>query len=272
MKYVIFSDLDDTLFCSLNKHKQKQKQTQKQDKNQNINENLKPIAYLQDNSPICFADSKQQQFLNIITQQIQNSILIPTTARNFDAFSRVKNIQFTNEVILNYGGIILTNYNAENQSFNIDNNYYNLIENQAKQQQNLLTDYLHFLEFHNNKIEFNYEGKIKIVYDFDLPFYLVVKAKNNNINLVEKFYLLLQQQLIKNNHQNDFILYFNANNLALIPKYLNKKNAVEYLIKNKYNNDLTFGVGDAVVDIDFMKLCDYQICIKNTQIFHEKLI
>ena len=53
MKYVIFSDLDDTLFCSLNKHKQKQ------DKNQNINENLKPIAYLQDNSPICFADSKQ---------------------------------------------------------------------------------------------------------------------------------------------------------------------------------------------------------------------
>ena len=94
MKYVIFSDLDDTLFCSLNKHKHKQKQTQtqNQDKNQNINENLKPIAYLQDNSPICFADSKQQQFLNIITQQIQNSILIPTTARNFDAFSRVKNI------------------------------------------------------------------------------------------------------------------------------------------------------------------------------------
>ena len=92
MKYVIFSDLDDTLFCSLNKHKQKQTQTQNQDKNQNINENLKPIAYLQDNSPICFADSKQQQFLNIITQQIQNSILIPTTARNFDAFSRVKNI------------------------------------------------------------------------------------------------------------------------------------------------------------------------------------
>ena len=40
MKYVIFSDLDDTLFCSLNKHKQKQTQTQNQDKNQNINENL----------------------------------------------------------------------------------------------------------------------------------------------------------------------------------------------------------------------------------------
>lgn len=263
MKSVIFTDLDDTLFSSLNKHKQSSKT--------NIIDNLKPIAYLRDNSPICFVNTKQQQFLNILTQQLQNTILIPTTARNFDAFLRVKNIQFTNEVILNYGGIIL-NYNSEKNTFEIDNNYYNLIENQAKQQQNLLSYYFDFLQFYNITNEFDNDGKIRIIDDFNLPFYLSIKSKNNNINLVEKFYFFLQQELIKNNQQNDFTLYLNANSLALIPKYLNKKNAVQYLMQNKYNNDLTIGIGDAVVDIDFMKLCDYQICIKNTQIFHEKLI
>lgn len=265
MKSVIFTDLDDTLFCSLNKHKQNNCN------DSNDIENLKPVAYLKDNSPICFANSKQQQFLNIITQQLQNTILIPTTARNLDAFLRVKNIKFTNEAILNYGGIIL-NYNEEKNTFELDNNYYNLIQNQAKQQQNLLSYYSDFLQFYNNTSEFANDGKIRIIYDFDLPFYLSVKSKNNNINLVEKFYLLLQQELQKNNQQNIFTLYFNANNLALIPKYLNKKIAVDYLIKNKYKNNLTIGIGDAIVDLDFMKLCDYQICIKNTQIFHEKLI
>ena len=53
---------------------------------------------------------------------------------------------------------------------------------------------------------------------------------------MEKFYLLLQQQLIKNNHQNDFILYFNSNNLALIPKYLNKKNIDKFINAHEEQN------------------------------------
>jgi len=65
--------------------------------------------------------------------------------------------------------------------------------------------------------------------------------------------------------------HLNGNNLAVLPKIINKESAVSYLIngyKQQHLELLTFGAGDSKTDAPFMALCDYALIPKNTQLFN----
>lgn len=53
--------------------------------------------------------------------------------------------------------------------------------------------------------------------------------------------------------------------LHIFPRFLNKKQAVEYLIA-QHQPTLTIGVGDSTTDLDFMHCCDYQVCPQHSEI------
>jgi predicted mannosyl-3-phosphoglycerate phosphatase (HAD superfamily) len=64
--------------------------------------------------------------------------------------------------------------------------------------------------------------------------------------------------------------HLNGNNLAVLPKIINKESAVSYLIdvyRQQHPELLTFGAGDSKTDAPFMALCDYALIPKNTQLF-----
>ena len=64
--------------------------------------------------------------------------------------------------------------------------------------------------------------------------------------------------------------HINGNNLAVLPKIINKEGAVSYLLaqyKSQYPELLTFGAGDSRTDAAFITLCDYALIPKNTQLF-----
>jgi hydroxymethylpyrimidine pyrophosphatase-like HAD family hydrolase len=63
----------------------------------------------------------------------------------------------------------------------------------------------------------------------------------------------------------DFNLYQNDNNISIVPKCIDKKNAVQYLIE-KNRPKLTIGIGDSLSDWNFMDVCHFKILPQKSQI------
>ena len=70
---ILFTDLDDTLFQSFRK--------------ETPDERSIPLAYLADGSAISYANPQQQAALALFQREMT---VIPVTARNHDAFKRVR--------------------------------------------------------------------------------------------------------------------------------------------------------------------------------------
>ena len=109
----------------------------------------------------------------------------------------------------------------------------------------------------------------RLVVDFDITWYGVIKHADRT----EK---TLQQVLgaVIKEHPSilDGSLYWhlNGNNLAVLPRIINKESAVDYLIQTyrQQHSDLVFfGAGDSHTDAPFMALCDYALIPRNTQLF-----
>ena len=86
---LLFTDLDDTLFTSARKAAPTPAHV--------------PLAYLKDGAPISYASPCQQALL---AHWQAHATMIPVTARNFDAYRRVR-IPFTAHAVINHGGVIL---------------------------------------------------------------------------------------------------------------------------------------------------------------------
>ena len=63
----------------------------------------------------------------------------------------------------------------------------------------------------------------------------------------------------------DFNLYQNENNISIVPKCIDKKHAVQYLIE-KNRPKLTIGIGDSLSDWNFMDICHIKILPQKSQI------
>jgi predicted mannosyl-3-phosphoglycerate phosphatase (HAD superfamily) len=108
-----------------------------------------------------------------------------------------------------------------------------------------------------------------LVNDFSVTWYGVIK----HVDGTETTLTTVLDNVIKMHpHILDGSLYWhlNGNNLAVLPKIINKESAVSYLInsyKQQHPQLLTFGAGDSNTDAPFMGLCDYALIPKNTQLF-----
>ncbi|KJU82476.1 hypothetical protein MBAV_005329 [Candidatus Magnetobacterium bavaricum] len=60
-------------------------------------------------------------------------------------------------------------------------------------------------------------------------------------------------------------IHHNDNNVSLVPTFLDKKHAIDYLVQH-YQPRLTIGVGDSLSDLGFMTRCDYGIFPGRSQI------
>jgi len=115
-----------------------------------------------------------------------------------------------------------------------------------------------------------YSGfKSRLVRDFDTTWYGVIKHVDGTENTLKA---LLNSIIKQHPHILEGSLYWhlNGNNLAVLPKIINKENAVSYLIdgyKQQHPELVTFGAGDSNSDAPFMSLCDYALIPKNTQLF-----
>ena len=247
MELFVFLDLDDTIFQTKRKCPE--------------NAKITPAAFLKDGSPISYFTEKQRHLFNLLNKKTR---LIPTTARNENAFKRACIDDF-DYAIINHGGIIL------NRDGSVHQGWYQKIEPQV----NAMLPDLKALEAHvqqfanQQQVPYN----IRLISDFGLTFYLLVKHQERDKNTLKMLYEQVISPYIES-QQLDFYCHLNDNNLAVLPKFLNKAPAVSFLqeqLEKEHKEYLSFGMGDSLTDVPYMQLCDYFITPTNSQIIQQGL-
>lgn len=245
MELFVFLDLDDTIFQTKRKCPP--------------NQAIFPAAFAQDGSVMSFFTAKQAKLFTLLSHKTR---LIPTTARNHRSFL-LANIEQFDYAIINHGGIIL------NADGSVHLNWFEQIKNLlalAAPDLQLLQQIL-LVEAQKRNVSF----KIRLIEDLGLTFYLLVKHEDRNHAALKVLLTeVIEPYLIE--HKLDFYCHLNDNNLAVLPKFLNKAPAVRFLqqeLDKQYREYLTVGIGDSLTDIAYMQLCDYFMTPKNSQIVRE---
>lgn len=247
MKKILFADLDDTLFQSHRKS--------------NPGNDWLPLAYLADGAPISYANPQQQAALQMFLREMT---LIPVTARNHDAFQRVR-IPFVAEAVLNYGGIIL------NVDGTPDEAWLTSSRDRARQSEADLDAWVEAIARESNRLQLDL--RVRLISDFAVPFYVVAKSKSGNVSAVAT----VAEFCVRSRDRGelpDMFIHSNTNNLALIPRWLDKRNAVAFLRKryeDQHSETLSFGMGDSLVNLNFVAACDYMIVPSGSQIAGQRL-
>jgi hypothetical protein len=238
----LFADLDDTLFQSLEKCRE--------------GETLEAAAFLKDGAPISYTTAGQRAFLAFAQDGMT---MIPATARNRDAFGRVR-LPFTSYAVLNYGGLVLDPGGEVDQEW--------LGRMRAAMQAALpgLQQLARLIDEYAARTGFG--GRARLIEDCATPFYLVLKDPGKVAASLEPFEHEVVQPWIDAGNP-DYFIHRNGNNLAILPTALNKAHAVAYVtekLRREHGDILTFGMGDSRSDARFMAACDYAIVPGRTQL------
>jgi hydroxymethylpyrimidine pyrophosphatase-like HAD family hydrolase len=245
MELFVFLDLDDTIFQTKRKCPQDQP--------------IFPAAFAKDGSVTSFFTAKQAKLLNILHRRTR---LIPTTARNHNSFLLAK-IESFDYAIINHGGLIL------NGDGTIHQNWFNIVKHKLEPALADLQALKNLLEVEATKYDIKFN--IRLISDFNITFYLLVKQHERKNEALKMLLTEVIEPYLKK-HKLDFYCHFNDNNLAVLPRFLNKAIAVNFLqqeLNKQYAEYLSIGMGDSLTDIPYMQLCDYFITPKNSQIVRE---
>jgi hypothetical protein len=242
LKKYLFVDLDDSLFQSPGKCPP--------------DDELRPAAYLKDGSACSFTTRRQRSLFASVGREMT---LIPATARNQNAFSRV-DLPFASYAILDYGGIVLA------ADGSVDPHWHQLITADMAEALPGLHDIMARIDaFAASR---GSVGRSRLIEDFATPFYMVIKDpawQEGSLATIEAECVLPWLA----GAGSDYHLHRNGNNLAVLPKTLNKARAVAYLcerLRAEHGEILTFGLGDSRSDARFMAACDYAIIPRGSQL------
>jgi hypothetical protein len=238
----LFVDLDDTLFHSLAKCAGQ--------------DGLQPIAFLKDGSANSYTNARQRAFLAMVSEGMT---LIPTTARDRDALARV-DYPFPHWRIIDFGGIILRPDGTPDPVW---------LARMKDETATALPGLRRVLAVIGDHARLSgIPARIRLVEDLGLPFYVNVKDPDKDMERLDA----LQRDAVEPwlaTEGRDFCLHRNGNNLAVLPKRLNKARAVEYVqarLRDEHGEIMTFGMGDSRTDAAFMAACDYAIIPRGTQL------
>lgn len=242
MKKFLFVDLDDTLFQTPGKCAKE--------------EDLRPAAYLKDGGACSFTTARQRAFFELMHREMT---LIPATARNRDAFCRV-DLPFSSYSIIDYGGVILEPDGA------VDAIWLETMQADMKCALAGLKEAMQVIDGYSKSA--GLEGRARLIEDYSIPFYIVVKDPGKKAERLEQIEREAVAPWIATGGQ-DFFIHRNGNNLAVLPKTLNKARAVEHLRKRleaEHGEIMTLGMGDSFSDARFMAACNYAIVPSGSQL------
>ncbi|QOY96502.1 hypothetical protein IM543_03065 [Massilia sp. UMI-21] len=242
MKKFLFADLDDTLFQTFEKCSPL--------------EALEPAAYYKDGSICSYTTRAQRAFLSFVQDGMT---VIPTTARDHDGLRRV-HLPFDSYAIINYGGVVLQPDGSVDRAW--------LEQTRSAMHAALpgLQELARHLDAYAAATSFG--GRARMIEDFATPFFLVVKDPDKRHERLAPLETEVVRPWIADGHP-DYVVHRNGNNLAILPKALDKANAVAHvsaLLRAEHGDIVTFGMGDSRSDARFMAACDYAIVPRATQL------
>lgn len=242
MKKFLFADLDDTLFQTFEKCA--------------AADALEPAAYYKDGSICSYTTRAQRAFLSFVQDGMT---VIPTTARDHDGLRRV-HLPFDSYAVINYGGVVLQ------PGGGADMPWLEGMRGAMHAALPGLQELARHIDDHAGRTGFG--GRARMIEDFATPFFLVVKDPDKRHERLAPVEDEVVRPWIADGHP-DYVVHRNGNNLAILPKALDKANAVAYItdkLRAEHGDIVTFGMGDSRSDARFMAACDYAIVPRATQL------
>lgn len=238
----VFVDLDDTLFQTLGKCTQKDR--------------LEPVGFLKSGEPLSFSNERQRAFLEAMRSI---GTVIPTTARDLDALGRVK-LDFSHAKIAAHGAVVIApdgtldaQWAAKVQAWS----------DKSRQSLELLLERI-LRQVESERLDL----RVRLVGEQDQVHYFLAKSRTGDLAHLD----LLERQFLADSGGSGLRVHRNGNNLALLPSWLGKEFAVEW-VKEHYlpREALLLGVGDSLTDLPYMRSCDFLVIPARSQIVRERL-
>ncbi|WP_027867266.1 hypothetical protein [Massilia alkalitolerans] len=242
MKKFLFADLDDTLFQTFEKCA--------------AADALEPAAYYKDGSICSYTTRAQRAFLSFVQDGMT---VIPTTARDHDGLRRV-HLPFDSYAVINYGGVVLQ------PGGSADMLWLEGMRSAMHAALPGLQELARHIDDYAGRTGFG--GRARMIEDFATPFFLVVKDPDKRHERLAP----VEEEVVRPwiaDGRPDYVVHRNGNNLAILPKALDKANAVAHItgkLRAEHGDIVTFGMGDSRSDARFMAACDYAIVPRATQL------
>jgi hydroxymethylpyrimidine pyrophosphatase-like HAD family hydrolase len=240
MRAIAFVDLDDTLF-----------QTMRKCPPDVASEALVALGFARDGAPLSFATPRQVQFLEWLAETTR---LIPVTARSLDALRRARVPHAA--AICAHGGVIL------DEAGHVDRGWARMIEAQAERHAPTLELYRSAI----NTAAARAGAPIvaRVLREGGAGLYVVAKHEAGDGEALSALAAAAVPTLPVG-----WTRHHNGNNLALLPPYLGKAQAVAHLLpglRARFPKAPVIGIGDSLTDAPFMALCDYAMLPRATQL------
>ena len=253
LKKFLFADLDDTLFQTFDKATAL---SSHRGVHRGGGDVLEPAAYYKDGSICSYTTGAQRAFLAFVQDGMT---LIPTTARDHDGLRRV-HLPFDSYAVINYGGVVLLPGGATHAPW---------LEGMRAAMHTALPGLLDLAAHIDDYAQrTGYGGRARMIEDFATPFFLVVKDPDKQHERLAPLEMDVVLPWIADGNK-DYVVHRNGNNLAILPKALDKAHAVACvteLLRAEHGDIVTFGMGDSRSDAPFMAACDYAIVPRATQL------
>lgn len=227
---VIFTDIDDTLMKTFRK----------------ITEfaSVIPGAIGHNGQNISFIDTSRQRLINKL---LNEQVCIPVTARSEKSFSNIL-IEFKHQAVLNFGATIL------NVDKTLDLDWHNSISLKSE----VLNQKKIFSIVQERLKKLLYDFEVKTAFDNDIYNYINFRDYSLDTNKINSLQKAVETVLYEQEVLNNFYFYKTDRDLALIPTFIKKEYAVDYLLIHKYSDkELSIGIGDHRNDLSFMSRCDF---------------
>ena len=236
MRVIALVDLDDTLFQTIRKCPPDVSP-----------DALTPLAYAKGGEPLGFATPRQVAFLEWLSE---GAHVVPVTARSLDALRRVR-IPFAAAVCA-HGGVVLRDDGEA------DGVWAARIASAAAAAAPTLERLADAVRREGPDLA------VRVLTEGDTPLYVLVKHPG-----VDERALHDAVDRVADEIPAGWTVHRNGNNIALMPPFLGKRAAVEYLLpglRARFPGASVLGFGDSITDAPFMALCDYALMPTGSQL------
>lgn len=240
MRAIALVDLDDTLFQTLRKCPADVPR-----------ERLVPLGFGRDGAPLSYATPRQ---MSLIGWLAETSWLVPVTARSSEALMRAR-VPFT-AAICAHGGVII----GEDGEPDADWHAY------AEAEANSLQPALDSLR---DRVAAEAERRgvplrVRVLGEGELGLYVLAKHEETD---EEALHAVIDA--VAGAVPAGWTVHRNGNNVALMPPWLGKQNAVAFLLprlRARHPDAPVIGIGDSLTDAAYMAICDYAMMPSGSQL------